>query len=72
MTGTPPEYVGIKVNLARLYNVAGQRVATLVDGPVAAGEQAVSLRAGSLPPGIYFMTLRGTAGSVTRSMVLAR
>jgi hypothetical protein len=55
----------------RLYNVAGQRVATLVDGFVSAGEQSVPLDAGSLAPGIYFATLRGAGGSVTRSVVLA-
>ena len=62
---------GGNVSLA-LYNVAGQRVATLVDGPVSAGEQAVPLRAGTLAPGIYFVTLRAAGVNSTRSVVLAR
>ncbi len=53
-----------------LYNVAGQRVATLLDGFVAAGEQAVPLDAGAFAPGIYFATLRGAGGTATRTIVL--
>ena len=53
-----------------LYNVAGQFVKTLVDGELSAGEQTVALRAGTLPPGMYFATLRGGNEAATRSVVL--
>ncbi len=54
----------------KLYNVAGQLVRTLVDGRMSAGEQAVSLKAGTLAPGMYYAALRTDGGSFTRSVVL--
>jgi len=54
----------------RLYNVAGQRVATLIDGERAAGEQAVPLRAERLQPGMYFASLRYGTEVVTRSVLM--
>ncbi len=53
-----------------LLNVAGQRVRTIVSGPMAAGERSVSLAAGTLAPGMYFATVRVGEESVTRSIVL--
>lgn len=57
------------VSLA-LFNVAGQKVATLVDGTLPAGEQSIPLRSGSLAPGMYFASLRFRGQTVTRSVVL--
>jgi hypothetical protein len=54
----------------RLYNVAGQLVATLADRHMSAGEQTVALRASTLAPGMYFATLRHDGESVSRSVVL--
>jgi hypothetical protein len=54
----------------KLYNVAGQHVATLVDGMLGAGEQTATLRAGRLPPGMYFAALRYDGQVVTRSVML--
>ena len=53
-----------------LYNVAGQRVATLVNGTLPAGEQSVALRSGSLTPGMYFVSLRFEGQTATGSVVL--
>jgi hypothetical protein len=54
----------------RVYNVAGQLVATLVDGERPAGEQSVRFRAGRLAPGMYFTALRVNGESMTRSIIL--
>ena len=54
----------------KLYNVAGQLVATLADRTMSAGEQSVSLKAGTLPPGMYFATLRTDNEGMTKSVVL--
>jgi hypothetical protein len=53
-----------------LYDVAGQRVATLLDGERAAGEQAVPLRRDGLRPGMYFAALRFGGEVQTRSVLL--
>lgn len=39
----------------RLYNIMGQQVRTLIDAPLPAGHQEVSLNAHSLPTGLYFL-----------------
>ncbi len=54
----------------KLYNVAGQQVAVLVDGERTAGEQSVTLQAGALAPGMYFASLRSGGTTVTRSVLL--
>lgn len=54
----------------KMYNVAGQQVAVLVDGERLAGEQSATLAAGALPPGMYFASLRSGGVTVTRSMLL--
>ena len=54
----------------KLYTVAGQLVKTLVDGEMSAGAQAVTLRAGTLAPGMYFAALRLGEDRATRSVVL--
>ena len=54
----------------KLYNVAGQLVTTLADGRMSAGEQTVSLKAGTLAPGMYYAALKTDGASITRSVVL--
>jgi len=54
----------------KLYNVAGEQAAVLVDGVLPAGEQTIALRAGALRPGMYFAALRYGGEVVTRSVIL--
>ncbi len=62
------QHVSLKV-----YNVAGQRVATLVEGEMAAGEQSVRFRPSGLPPGMYFAALRlGSGATVNRTVILVQ
>lgn len=60
---------GDHVNL-RVYNVAGQLVATLVDGEMPAGQQSVRFAKGTLAPGMYFTALRVGRETLTRSVIL--
>ena len=55
-----------------VFNVTGQKVATLVDGRMAAGEQEVDFNAVNFASGVYFYSL--TAGDYvqTRKMVLMK
>ena len=54
-----------------VYNVLGQRVATLADGLLAEGEHTVSLHAGTLASGMYLYRLQTGSGTLTRSMTIA-
>ncbi|WP_456427582.1 CHRD domain-containing protein [Rhodocaloribacter sp.] len=51
-----------------VFNVLGERVATLVDGPLATGAYAVTFDASSLPSGAYLYRL--DAGGVTRTRLM--
>lgn len=60
-----------------IYNVLGQRVATLIDGKVASGRQQVywsgqSDRGTALPSGIYFYRLQDGIVSLVRKLVLLK
>jgi hypothetical protein len=56
-----------------VYNVAGQRVATLVDETQAAGTKVTRWTAGAdLPGGTYFCTLKAGSFADTRKMILLR
>ena len=55
-----------------VYNILGQRVATLVDGEQKAGYKSVRWDAGSFSSGIYFYRLRAGDFVQTRKMVLIR
>jgi hypothetical protein len=60
-----------------IYNVAGERVATLLDGRIAPGGQEVLWngkddRGGEVPGGVYFYRLSTEDGSRVRRMVLLK
>lgn len=55
-----------------LLDVAGRRVATLVDGVRPAGRAAASFDAASMGAGVYFARLRTAEGTRTAKVVIAR
>ncbi len=55
-----------------VYNAAGQRVATLVDGNLTAGRHSVSFDAENLPAGVYLYRLKTGRFSATRKMLLVK
>ena len=55
-----------------VYTLLGQRVATLVEGTLPAGDHAVTLDVSDLASGTYVYRLRAGAASATRSLVVAR
>jgi aminopeptidase N len=55
-----------------VYDLAGRRVATLVEGDLAAGRHEVAWDAGSFPAGVYLVRLVADSGSLTKRVVLAR
>jgi hypothetical protein len=55
-----------------VYNLAGTKVATLVDGLAAAGSHQVNFDASNLASGVYFYTLEAAGMSETRKMVLQK
>jgi glycosidase len=56
----------------RLYNVLGQQVATLVDGPQPAGRKTVTVNTGSLAPGSYFVRMEAPGGTRTQRLTVVR
>ncbi|MCA9786053.1 MAG: T9SS type A sorting domain-containing protein, partial [Candidatus Cloacimonetes bacterium] len=55
-----------------VYNLAGQRVATLLEGPTAAGSHELRFDAGHLPSGLYFVSLEALGQCRTRKLSLVR
>lgn len=55
-----------------VYNMIGQKVATLVDGNMAAGLHKVDFNAASLTSGVYFYRLQAGTFSTMRKMVLMK
>ncbi len=55
-----------------VHDLAGRRVATLLDGLRSAGEHTVTFQAGELPSGTYFAVLRGTQGMDTQKLLLVK
>ncbi|MBD3237695.1 MAG: PKD domain-containing protein [Candidatus Eisenbacteria bacterium] len=53
-----------------IFNVAGQKVATLVDGWLDAGRHTAVWEAGELPSGIYFYHLRAGAAREARKVMI--
>ncbi len=49
-----------------VYNVAGQKISTLVDGSMSAGSHSVVWNASNVSAGVYFYTVR--SGSFTKTM----
>jgi len=62
-----PERVRLEV-----YNALGRRVATLVDGRLAAGRHVLRLDAAELPPGMYSCRLITSGQVYTRTMMLSK
>jgi len=55
-----------------VFDLAGRRVATLVEGLVERGAHAVVFDAGALPSGVYVYALTAGAGSLSRKLVLIK
>jgi hypothetical protein len=55
-----------------VYNVLGERVATLLDGPVEAGEHRLQWIPEAAASGTYFIRLETAHGSTTRPVLLLR
>jgi len=55
-----------------VFNVIGQRVATLVDGLMAPGRHEVTFDGGSLPSGVYFYRMQSTSFSDVKKMMLMK
>lgn len=55
-----------------VFNIQGQRVATLVDGRQQAGEHNVAFNASNLSSGVYMYRLQAGAEILTRQMVLIK
>jgi len=62
---------GSSVSL-EVFNMLGQKVATLADGAFTAGWHTVSVDAGSWSSGIYLYRLRTESGQVQRQMILVK
>ena len=56
----------------KVYNLAGQVVATLLNGPMSAGDHAVTFNGSQLSSGVYFYTLEAGGRSETRKMLLTK
>jgi hypothetical protein len=54
----------------RIYDVAGKRVATLIDANLPEGDHSALFRARDLPAGMYFAELRAGTARLTRTVVL--
>ncbi|MCH8487114.1 MAG: M12 family metallo-peptidase [Candidatus Cyclonatronum sp.] len=55
-----------------VFNLAGQRVATLLDGPTAAGTHQLRFDASALSSGVYLYRLQAGGMVISRSMVLVK
>jgi hypothetical protein len=56
----------------KVFNLTGAQVATLVDGPLAAGNHTVSFDGSQLSSGVYFYTLQADGRTETRKMLLTK
>ncbi len=55
-----------------IYNTLGQKVATLVNGVVAAGQHTVTFSAGNLASGVYFYRIEAGSYTATMKMTLLK
>lgn len=60
-----------RVKLA-VYDLSGRRVATLADGPYAAGEHVANWSTDGIPSGIYLYRLEAGDNAVTKKLVVAK
>ena len=60
-----------EIDLA-VFNLTGQRVATLVEGRQSAGEHTATFRGDNLASGVYFYRLRSGATELTQRMILLK
>jgi len=56
----------------RVYNLLGQEIATLLNGPVSAGIHFVNFDASRLSSGIYFYNFSGNNFNQTKKMMLLK
>lgn len=63
------EFAGITISI---YNIVGQRVATIFEGTQEAGEHSVTWVANDFPSGVYFARLKTPKGSQSIKMVLLK
>lgn len=66
---TLPMTENVQLNV---YNVLGQRVATLVDGMMTAGTHSVNFNAANLASGVYIYQLRAGSFTQSRTMMLVK
>jgi SdrD B-like domain/Cohesin domain/Secretion system C-terminal sorting domain len=55
-----------------VYNIIGQKVATLIDEELSVGTHKVTFNAGNYPTGIYFYRLIGNSVNLTKKMMLLK
>jgi len=55
-----------------VFNIVGQRVATVVDGPMGAGEHTIRWDGGKVASGVYFCRLQAGEQVTTRKMLLLK
>jgi len=55
-----------------IFNIAGQKVATLAQGPMTAGAHSVEWKAGNVPNGVYFYQLQTGSRSVSQKIVVIK
>jgi len=67
ITYTLPNSGSVKLEV---YNIMGQRVATLVDGFESAGIHKLQFNACNIASGVYFYRLQFNSNTITKSMVL--
>jgi hypothetical protein len=60
------------LSIEKNFQLAGQEIATLVDGKQNAGEHQIQWQAQGVPSGVYFYQLRAGDRVETRKMVLMR
>ena len=64
-----PEKAEVELSI---YNVLGQKITTLVNSKLSAGNHSVQLDASNLSSGIYFYTLRSNTVTLTKKMMLLK
>ncbi len=67
----PNSHNDVRVQLI-IYNILGEKIATLVDEKQTSGNYAVQFNASGLPSGVYFYTLRAGTFVQTKKMILLK